>query len=76
MSSTTITELLKLSPKERLTIVEALWDSLAADPASVPVPPSHVRELKRRMAKYEADPEGNTVSWEEVRAGARRKLGQ
>lgn len=68
-------EILKLSPKRRLEMVEAIWNSLADDPASVPVPSSHLAELKRRLAEYEADPDGTSVSWEQVRDKARKKLG-
>ena len=31
----------QLSVAERILLVEELWDSIAAEPASVPVPPSH-----------------------------------
>jgi putative addiction module component (TIGR02574 family) len=75
MSSIPIDEILKLSPRERLSAVEAIWDSLLNEPSTIPVPPSHVVELKRRLADYESDPEGTTVSWEEVREGARKRFG-
>lgn len=75
MSSPSVTEILKLSPKKRLAVVEAIWDSLAADPDCVPVPASHVREIRRRLAVYEANPV-ETVSWDEAKASALRKLGK
>ena len=75
MSSLSVAEILKLSPQKRLAMVEAIWDSLAADPDSVPVPSSHVREVRKRMAAYEANPE-ETVSWDQAKASALRKLGK
>lgn len=73
MSSISVSEILKLSPRRRLAMVEAIWDSLRVEPGSVPVPASHVRELKRRMAGYEANPEA-TVAWDEAKDGAVKKL--
>jgi len=46
----------QLSVAERLLLVEELWDSIAAEPDSVPVPASHCAELDRRLAAYEKDP--------------------
>ncbi len=74
MSSLSVAEILKLIPLKRLAMVEAIWDSLAADPDAVPVPASHVREISKRMADYEANPE-KTVSWDEAKASALRKHG-
>lgn len=75
MSSVPLADILRLSPRERLKVVEAIWDSLAADPESVPIPASHVKELKRRIAKLEADPGGSTLPWTDVKKAARKKLG-
>ena len=55
----------QLSVAERILLVEELWDSIAAEPASVPVPPSHVAELDRRLAAYEKDP-GRLLSLEDL----------
>ncbi len=56
-------------------MVQAIWDSLAADPDAVPVSASHVREIRKRMAACEANPE-KTVSWDEAKASALRKFGK
>ena len=58
--------LLTLPAAERLALVEGLWDSLVADPASVPVPAWHRETLKARMADDDADPEP-AQSWDAVR---------
>lgn len=41
--------------EERLVLVGAIWDSLASDPATLPVPEHHRIEIRRRMAEFEAD---------------------
>jgi putative addiction module component (TIGR02574 family) len=46
----------QLSVAERILLVEELWESIASEPASIPVPQSHRAELDRRLATYEEDP--------------------
>jgi len=55
-----------LTPAERLHLIDKLWDSLAADPDSVPVPPEHMEELNRRL-DAEARGEMTFSPWEEVK---------
>lgn len=43
----------KLSPAERLKLLEDLWDDLIAD-SNVPVPEWHAGELDRRVMEYKA----------------------
>lgn len=59
-------ELLRLSVAERLELVEEVWDSIAAEAASLPVPESHRRELARRRQEHRDHPE-DVIPWEEVR---------
>jgi len=49
MRATDIPRFANLSASEKLLLVEDIWDGLAADDASVPVPDSHKRELDRRL---------------------------
>jgi len=42
-------EILRLSANERLQLVEEIWDSLAGEPDSIPVPDWHKAELDRRL---------------------------
>lgn len=49
-------DLLDLPLERRLELVEALWDSIAADPDAVPVPDWHAAELDRRAALHADDP--------------------
>jgi putative addiction module component (TIGR02574 family) len=66
MANTAREELLRLPLAERIELVEDLWDSIAADAESVPVPDSHRRELARRRAAHRSDPSA-VLPWEEVR---------
>lgn len=60
-------EILGLPAAERLRLVEEIWDSLAAESSSVPVPDWHRTELDRRLARHAVD--GNAVRpWSEVKA--------
>jgi len=54
-----------LSPDERLSLLEQLWDSLAREPEAVPLTQAQRAELDRRLDDLEAEgPVG--IPWEEV----------
>jgi putative addiction module component (TIGR02574 family) len=55
----------RLSPQERLDLIERLWDSLDAD--TVPLTPAQNAELDRRLATADADL-AESVPWETVHA--------
>lgn len=44
-----------LGVAERLELIGEIWDSVAGDPAHVPVPESHMIEIERRLAELSAD---------------------
>jgi putative addiction module component (TIGR02574 family) len=55
----------RLPPEERLELLELLWDSLGEGNFS---PPEwHIRELEKRRAAAEADPNAG-VPWAEFKA--------
>lgn len=64
-------ELQKLPVAERLELVEQLWDSIARDADQLTLTPAQMKELDRRLADYEKNPEEG-VPWEEVRDRIRR----
>ena len=66
MSSVDIQEILKLSVAERLELLEAIWDSIADAPESLPVTAAQKQELDRRLAEYRKNPDEGR-SWEEIR---------
>jgi putative addiction module component (TIGR02574 family) len=65
MRVTDIPEIEQLSAPEKILLVEDLWDSIAVDESSVPVPSSHLKELRRREKKFEAAP-GTLLSLEDL----------
>jgi putative addiction module component (TIGR02574 family) len=58
-------EVLALSAKDRLHLIEELWDSLAATPEVVPVTDAQRRELARRRRTHARNPSA-ARPWEEV----------
>ena len=53
----------RLSPAERLQLVEELWDSLS--PQDIPLTPAQAEELDRREALHRANPKRGRP-WREV----------
>jgi putative addiction module component (TIGR02574 family) len=75
MDGSLVTELLKLTPAERIQLAEDLWDSVAAKPEDVPpLTDAQREEIQRRLDEHERDP-AQAVSWEEVRARLWSRLG-
>jgi putative addiction module component (TIGR02574 family) len=63
----------RLRLEERLSLVEELWDSIAADSEAVPLTVPQSVELDRRLADHEADPT-DVTSWDEVRSSVNDQL--
>ena len=73
MHVTEIPQIAALSTPEKILLLEELWDSIASDEGSEPVPQSHKDELDRRLARHGPRP-GNLLSLEELQDRiARRK---
>jgi putative addiction module component (TIGR02574 family) len=45
----------QLSIAERLELVEDIWDSIAADAGTIPVPAGIIKEAERRLAEHRRD---------------------
>ncbi|PYP69764.1 MAG: addiction module protein [Gemmatimonadetes bacterium] len=69
---TTRIDISRLSPSERLQLVEELWDSLT--PADIPLTPAQAKELDRREARHHADPKRGRP-WREVLDEIERRRG-
>ena len=54
-----------LTPEERLSLLERLWDSLAATPEAIPLTEAQREELDRRLDDLEADGAVG-IPWDEV----------
>jgi putative addiction module component (TIGR02574 family) len=63
----------QLPPDDRRVLAQELWDSLADDASPFPLTDAQRRELERRLAEYDANPD-NVVSWEEVKARTAARL--
>jgi|HubBroStandDraft_6_1064221.scaffolds.fasta_scaffold637790_1 putative addiction module component (TIGR02574 family) len=70
---TAVAAVLQLPLPERIEAVEAIWESIAADPAAATLPLSDAqrRELDARLDADERDPQAG-ASWEVVRERVRR----
>jgi putative addiction module component (TIGR02574 family) len=58
-------EITRLSPRERLHLIEQLWDSLSD--ADVSLPPAQQAELERRLATLDDD-RSAAVTWDSLKA--------
>ena len=68
-------ELFQLSPAERIQLAADLWDSVAADPESLPAPSEAQRaEIERRLSEHVRDPT-SAMSWEDVRTRLWSRIG-
>jgi putative addiction module component (TIGR02574 family) len=66
MGSIDVREILKLPVEERLEIVDAIWNSIAASSDALPVTEAQKQELDRRLEEHRTNP-GAVRSWEQVR---------
>ena len=64
--SVPIEEILSLSVKKRLELIEEIWDSIASNPEAVPLTPALRKELERRRREHRSDPSA-AKHWSEVR---------
>jgi putative addiction module component (TIGR02574 family) len=63
-------ELARLSPRQRLDLIEYLWESL--DDKDVPVTDAQRAELDRRIAGFDQDRE-DSISWDQLKAELRQR---
>jgi putative addiction module component (TIGR02574 family) len=57
----------QLSREQRIVLVQEIWESIVAESAPPMLTETQRRELQRRIAEDDADPD-KTVSWEQVKA--------
>jgi putative addiction module component (TIGR02574 family) len=61
-----IPEIARLTIPEKILLLEDLWDSIASEESSIPVPQSHREELDGRLTEYEKDP-GRLLTLDDLR---------
>jgi putative addiction module component (TIGR02574 family) len=71
MSNAEIAEILRLPIEERLRLVELIWESIAADPSTIPIGDAHRKVIDERLAEHDSNPD-DVVTRDEVLAEARR----
>lgn len=64
MNAVLTAEISRLSPAEKILLVEELWDKIASSSPELPVPAAHREELDCRLA---ADANEAGRPWSEVR---------
>ena len=67
--SATLDEIALLTFDERVRLVEAIWETIVADPRQPDLTDAQKQELERRLADHALSPD-DVVSWEEVKAQA------
>ncbi len=63
----------RLSVAERIALVQAIWDSIAADVEKSPLTEAQRQEVDRRLAAHRANPQA-AIPWEQVEAEALARL--
>lgn len=65
----------ELTIEEKLDYVESLWDRIAANPETVPVPDWHLEVIEQRTREGQAGAQLGS-SWDDFREQLRAKLRQ
>jgi putative addiction module component (TIGR02574 family) len=63
----------KLTIAERIALVQAIWDSIAAEVAAAPLTEAQQQEVERRWTAHRANPQA-AIPWEQVEAEALARL--
>ncbi|MDJ1175772.1 addiction module protein [Roseofilum capinflatum] len=67
--STALLQAKTLSVSDRIWLVQAIWDSISAEPEQLELTEAQQQELSRRLADHQINPQ-SVVSWEDIRASA------
>jgi putative addiction module component (TIGR02574 family) len=67
MNATLASEISRLTPAEKLQLVEELWDEIAKSEDQLPIPEWHRQILAEDEARYQANPTAG-APWAEVKA--------
>lgn len=61
-----LNEIVSLSIEERIRLVQAIWDSIAAEQVYPDLTERQKQELDHRIDDYEINPD-NVMTWEEIK---------
>lgn len=73
--SKTLAEIRSMSIEDRIRMVQAVWDEIAADGAFPGLTEDQERELDRRLTDDKANPD-DVIPWETIQAEARARSRQ
>ena len=73
MATVSLSDLLELSPAERIQLAQDLWDSVVAEPDALPLTEAQHQELDRRLTEHERDP-STAIPWDEVRTRLKERF--
>jgi putative addiction module component (TIGR02574 family) len=66
MKQISASDIIELPIRERIQLVEDIWDSIAVVPEAVKIPEWHKKELDKRLESYRQEPKAGS-SWAEIR---------
>jgi putative addiction module component (TIGR02574 family) len=66
MKQITVSDIAEMPVKERIILVEDIWDSIAELPETVEIPDWHKAELDRRLEAYHKNPKAGSP-WSDVK---------
>jgi putative addiction module component (TIGR02574 family) len=70
--SSTLARIRTMSIDERIRLVQAIWDEIAAERGQESISDAQECELERRLADDDANPDPG-IPWDEIRAEARAR---
>lgn len=68
----TLNEIVTLKVEDRIRLVQAIWDSIAAEEMYPELTDEEKQELNNRIAESDANPD-NVMTWEEIRNSIRKR---
>ena len=68
-----LSDILKLSVAERVLLVEAIWDSIAAENSQYRITDQELSMLQERYEEYKTNP-SQSLSWDEVKKNIIKKV--
>jgi putative addiction module component (TIGR02574 family) len=71
--ATTLTAIRAMNIDDRIRLVQAVWDEIAADNQAATVSEEQRQELERRLLDDETNPD-DVVPWETIKAEARSRV--
>ena len=73
--SSTLATIRAMNRDDRIRLVQAIWDEIAAEQAQERVSDAQKLELERRLADDQANPDDG-IPWNEIRVEARARSGR